>query len=331
VRPKQTWTRRAFSAWLSFWFPGPAPRGQLALIRIGTALILLYALFVRSFDLQAGFSQAIWSDPATREALDPIGWPFSVFRWVDGAWWLWSMHVLAMLVAAALLAGVVTPLTAALSLLFQLSYAHANPAMLLGLDGLLMLALFYLSLVPSGYVLGVFGTVEPDRPRYPPYLAYLEDELPRRPEAGLPWSGLPVRMLQIHMTLLYLHSGLSKLTTDWLAGTPLWHPRLVAMGALVPLQTLQAVPYLTSLITYGLVLFELFYGVLVWVRPIRYPLLGLALLVHLTVGIAWGLLPFNLLMIVLNLVFVPPEHLEALVRFIRPLLVLPWVANEARE
>ena len=331
MRPQQTLVRRAYSAWLSFWFPAPAPGAQLALLRIGTALILLYVLFVRSFDLEAQFAQAIWANPATQAALDPVGWPFSVFLWVDGSWWLWSMHVLAMVLATALLAGVLTPLMAALSLVFQLSYAHYNPTMLLGVDGLLTVALAYLALVPSGRVLGVLARVEPEAPRYPPYLAYLEDDLPRRKEATLPWSALAVRVLQIHLSLIYLHSGLSQLTTDWLAGTPLWHPRLVALGVPFTLATLQSVPYLTSLFTFGLVLFELFYAVLIWVRPLRYPLLALALLVHLGVGLAWGLLPFNLLMIVLNLAFVPAEHLHAAVRFIRPLLVLPWVVTEPRE
>jgi hypothetical protein len=331
VRPDLTPLRRVYAAWLSFWFPAPSPAAQLALLRIGTALILLYVLFVRSFDLDAEFSRAIWSDPAALSALDPIRWPFSVLRWVEQPWWMWSVHVLAMLVAAALLAGVLTPLMAALSLVFQLSYAHFIPAMQLGVDGLLTVALAYLALAPSGRVLGVFAHVEPEAPQYPPYLAYLEDEQPRRPAGGLPWSALPVRMLQIHLSALYVHSALAKLTTDWLAGTALWHPRVVALGALLPLQTLQAYPYLTSLVTFGLVLFELLYGVLIWVRPIRYGLLGLALLVHLAVGIAWGALPFNLLMIVLNLAFVPPAHLDAALRVIRPLLVLPWVASDTRD
>lgn len=322
---------RVFRGWMAFWFPPPAPRAKLALLRIGTALILLYVLFVRSFDLRVGLSQAIWSDAATRLALDPIAWPFSVFRWVQAGWWIWSVHVVAMLAAAALLAGVLTPLMAALSLVLQLSYAHSDPAMLLGVDGLLIVALAYLSLVPSGRVLGVFARVEPEGPQLPPYLSYLKDELPTRPDTSAPWSALPVRVLQIHLSLLYLHSGLAKLTTDWLTGPALWHPRLMALGTLVTPQMLQGMPSLTSLITFGLVLFELFYAVLIWVRPLRYPLLALALGVHLAVGITWGLLPFNLLMIVLNFAFVPAEHLESLVRFIRPLLVLPWVANDARE
>jgi hypothetical protein len=64
---------------------------------------------------------------------------------------------------------------------------------------------------------------------------------------------------------------------------------------------------------------------------LRYPLLALALAAHLTVGLAWGLLPFNLLMLALNLVFVPAAHLEALARVMRPLFVLPWMTNDGRD
>ena len=63
MRSQATLARRVYSVWLSFWFPAPAPHGQLALLRIGTALILLYVLFVRSFDLESEFSRAIWSQP----------------------------------------------------------------------------------------------------------------------------------------------------------------------------------------------------------------------------------------------------------------------------
>jgi hypothetical protein len=315
---------------MTFWFGLPTHRALLALLRIGTALVLLYVLFVRSFDLDAEFSRVVWADPALGRSLDGIAWPFSVFTWFGSPGWLWSMHVLALVAATAFLVGLLTPLTAALSLVFQLSYAHQNPVMLLGLDGLLMLALFYLSLVPSGRVLGVFGKVEPERPRFPPYLAYLEDELPR-PEPGLRWSGLVLRVLQLHLCLLYFLSALGKLSTDWLAGIALWHPRLVELGAPYAVASLLAHPYLTSLVTYPLVLFELFYGVLIWIPSLRYVMLALALVVHLTVGFAWGLLPFNLMMIVLNLAFVPPSHLESLLRAVRPLLLPPWLATGRGE
>ena len=320
--------RRAYAAWLTFWFPAPAPQGTLALLRIGTALLLIYVLFVRSFDLDTPFSRAVWADPETLHQLDPIAWPFSLFGWSESTVWMWTLHGLAMLVAMAFLLGVLTPLAAALSLLLQLSYAHQNPAMLLGVDGLLILALAYLSLVSSGRVLGVFARDTPGTPEYPPYLSYLKDEQTRGGAGDWPWSGLPLRLLQLHLSLLYLHSALAKLTTDWVAGTALWHPRGLPGGALYGFETLHAAPYLAGTVATGLLLFELLYAVLIWVRPLRYPLLVLALGVHLGVGFTWNLVPFNLLLLVLNLVFVPVAHVEAMVRFIRPLLVLPWVVND---
>ena len=221
------------------------------------------------------------------------------------------MHLVAIVIATLLLAGILPPLMAALSLIFQLSYAHFNPSMVLGLDGLLMLALAYLALAPSGRVLGVFARTapppEPPPPRQPPQV--LEEP---HPLDRLAWGGLVMRVLQIHLCLIYFQSGLSKLTTDWLAGASLWHPRWAKLGTPFSLEVLQAEPHLTGLITYSLVLFELFYGVLIWVPMLRYPLIAAAVLVHLTVGIWWGLLPFNLMMLVLNIVFFKPRHMEAL-------------------
>ena len=330
MRPPLAIGRDALSAWLGFWFGGVPPYGLLALMRIGTALILLYVLFVRAFDLEAQFSDVLWSDPAKLRAIDPVAWPFSIFNWVDGTWWLWSIHALAMVVATAFLLGVLAQFAAALSLAFQLSYVHHNPIMLLGVDALLMLALAYLTVAPSGKALGVLGRLAPDKPVYPPYLAYLE-ERQSRGVWGLTWVGLPVRVMQIHVCLLYFQSALGKLSTDWLAGTALWHPRLVPLGVPYSLETLQAQPHITSLITYGLLLFELLYGVLIWIPALRYAVLCVAVLVHLAVGFAWGLLPFNLMMIVLNIAFVPARHLEELVRLARPLLTLPWVTTEGRQ
>ncbi|NIR98466.1 MAG: hypothetical protein GWO03_10610, partial [Gammaproteobacteria bacterium] len=57
-----------------------------------------------------------------------------------------------------------------------------------------------------------------------------------------------------------------------------------------PLAQLQAEPYLTSIITYGLLLFELLYVVLIWIRPLRYPMLLVAVVVHLAVGATWSLM-----------------------------------------
>ena len=310
--------------WMDFWFFTPAPKANLVLFRFGTAILLLYVLFVRSFDLQAQIATSEMISRITMRELDPIYLPISIFSWVEGPVWMWVMHGSAILLAILLLMGVLSPLTAGLSLIFQLSYAHQNPLMLVGLDTLIIMALSYLTLANSSKV---FGLLTPALPKRRPRLSSVEGAGQGEPDPKreLPWISLPVRVLQLHICLLYFQSALGKLTTDWLSGTALWHPRMMEMGVPFTLVTLQGEPHLTSLITYGLLLFEMFFGVLVWNRRLRYPVLICAVVVHLMVGLSWGLLPFNLMMIVLNLVFIPSRHMEFLLDAIRPLLTMPWL------
>lgn len=315
---------RAVGAWRGFWYGGVPPRTKWALLRIGVALVLLYVLFIRSFDLTSLFTVGGQVRPELLAALDRVALPFSVFDWVGAAWWLWTMHAVALLAAAALLAGVWTPVAAGLSLVFHLSYMHHNPLMVVGLDGLLSMALFYLMLVPSGGVLGVLARTPGSGPvRY----SYAPGELWAPPPPDEVWANLPLRLLQLHLCALYLQSGLGKLTTDWLTGPAFWHPRLQALGVPLSAETLVSASWLPTLFTFGLVLFELAYPVLVWARPWRYPVLVAAVVVHLGVGLGWGHWPHNLLMLVLNMAFVPAAHLEWLYSRARPLLSLPWLSE----
>ncbi len=322
--------RKSGHAWMKFWFGAPAPHALLALLRVGTSLILLYALFVRSFDLTTAFTGEAGGISGSLEELNPVMWRLSIFQWVDSPIWLWSMHILAIVLAISLLAGILTPLSAVLCLAFQLSYIHWNPVMMLGMDSLLILALFYLSLAPSGRMLTIFGSTRRDPPDSTD--SFGSDPRKSGPGTGwIFWRWTVIRVIQIHLCLIYFQSALARLSSDWLAGSALWHPRLVELGVPFSLEALQGAPYLTSIITYGLVLFELFFGVLIWIPALRYPVLATAVLIHITVGITWNALPFNFMILVLNLVFVPAQHLEALIRVLRPILAIPWSIIDLRE
>lgn len=311
---------RAVGGWLSFWFPRP-PLATLALMRIGVGLVLLYVLLITAFDLEIHFSREGWAPLDALRELDPMAWPFSVFNWVESGWWLWAMHIAAMTAATAFLLGVVPAVTGTLSVAFLLSYAHRNPALVLGLDGLLLLSLVYLTLTPCARRLGVLPPRVPHR-RPPPGLA--------RAEEGPGWSGLALRVLQVHLALLYFLSGLGRLSAAWLTGAVLWAPRAIELGQPFSAETLQAHVWLVPLLTHGMAVFELLFAVLVWNPRLRYAMLATAVLVHLGVGLAWELTPFNLLMLVLNLSFVPPAHLEALVQRISPFFALPWASPPGR-
>jgi hypothetical protein len=295
---------------MGFWF-APSSLGQLALLRIGIGLILLFVLFVGSFDIQAHYSLNGWGDLLTLRDLDPVAWPFSLFDWFSNDFWLWVVHVLALLAALAFVLGVIPTWTGALSVVFLLSYEHRNPTVTLGLDGLLLMGLCYLVLTPSGRAFSVLDGIGPvGRPASP--LVSVEEEGPN-------WAGFPIRLLQVHLSLLYFFSGLGKLSPDWLAGVVFWHPRVAETGLPLAYDFMQAHPQLTVFVIYGAVVFQLFFAVFIWMRPFRYWMLGAAVVLHLAVGMLWGKLPFNLLMLVLDFAFVPPQHVDALLEGMMPL------------
>ncbi len=305
---QKKWPLRLGSAWLDFWFP-VVHLETLAVMRVGTGLMLVYVFMLRSYDLEAHFSWNILGNQEVLRPLDYMAWPFSIFNWFQSTGWIWTVHVLAVTTAIAFLLGIFPFITGLMALLFHLSYGHGNPAVLLGLDGLLTLALFYLILVPSGRRLTVLWWRYPPPP--PPLISQKEQE-----GSSPPWGGLPLRTLQIHLCLLYFQSGLLKLNGDWLEGMALLHPRLVEMGGGLAAETLTAHPSLINVIPNALALFELFYCIFIWLPRFRYPALVTALVVHLTVGILWEKLPFNLLMLVLNMAFIPSIHMERLWNFL---------------
>jgi hypothetical protein len=290
-----------FSAWLTFWFQ-PVSMVQLAFLRIGTGLILLYVLFVASFDLEAHFGAQGWGDSAALGAIDPWAWPFSILEWFPNPFWLWVVHVLAIIVAAAFLVGILPFWSGVLSLVFLLSYAHRNPAVVVEVDPLLWMALLYVSLTPCGRVLGVMAAPPPLPPAFAPGMP--------NPPPGPHWEGFPVRVLQLHLSILYFLAGLAKLTPDWLAGTAFWHPRLVETGLPAAQAWLRDHPQLSALVVYGVVVFLLLFPLFVWQRRFRYVALGSAVVVHLALGSLWGHFPVHLLMLVLLLSFVEPRHLD---------------------
>ena len=322
-----TWQQRLVEGWLGFWFPLPEPRVKLALIRIGTGLLLLYVLYVRSFDLEPLFSRADLPHAPELDQMNPVGWKIGLMQWFPGGHWLWTVHVVAILLALLLVVGFFGPLCAFLSLLIQAAYAQHNPAMVISLDGLIMVALFYLMLTPSGKVLGVLSrfelapTPQPHERKAEGFAAFLGE---------FPWAGLGMRMLQIHLCLLYFHSALGKMSGPWMHGIAFWHPRLLSIEAPLTLQGLQDQSTLVSLIVFGLVLFELAYSILIWLPRFRYPVMMAAIVIHLGLMAGWGQVPFNLLMIVLNLVFLSDAHLELIYQRLGPWLRLPWLGNATR-
>jgi hypothetical protein len=322
VSPREPVWERGLRSWLQFWFELPSVTA-LAFLRIATGIVLFYSLFVYSFDLTAHLSSQGWGDLSMLRQNDPVAWPYSLFDWVESAWWMWIVHCLAILAAGAFALGVFPPLTGSLSLLFYLSYGHRNPAVMVDLDALLVMLLIYLVISPCGRVMALVPHIFPEPRRNP--------LLPPEPNPPRPaWGAFMLRLLQLQLCLLYFLSGLSSMFPEWLSGSLLIQPGLAERGLPLGIHTFRESPVWPIGIAHLLTLLSLFYPLLVWLPRFRYSVLAALAFAHFLVGVMWGTLAFNVLMMSLQVVFVSDEVLEWVRHRAGPLLTMPWLPSQPR-
>jgi uncharacterized membrane protein YphA (DoxX/SURF4 family) len=289
------------AGWNQFWFR-PADPATLGLVRICAGAMLLYTHLVWTFDLQAFFGDKSWLPRATLDTLqlDSFSWSY--------LWWfgnspvaLWCVHLLALVVFALFTVGLFTRVTSILSAIATLAYIHRVPGALFGLDQINAMLALYLAVGPSG-------------------AAYsLDNWLKRR--AGKPveshplWTAnLAIRLIQIHLCIIYLFAGTAKLTGPaWWDGTAMW----MALGNMeyqsLDMTWLADWPRLINLMTHVTVYWEVFYCALIWPRLTRPVMLLLAIPLHMGIAICLGMVTFGLVMLIANLAFLPPEFVRAMI------------------
>lgn len=126
-------------------------------------------------------------------------------------------------------------------------------------------------------------------------------------------ANLSIRLIQIHMCVIYLFAGMAKLTgAGWWDGTALW----MAFGNMeyqsMDMTWLASYPILINVMTHVTVAWELSYCALVWPRLTRPIVILLAIPLHMGIAICLGMVTFGLAMLIGNLAFVSPALLRAI-------------------
>jgi hypothetical protein len=182
-----------------------------------------------------------------------------------------------------------------------LAYVQRLPGALFGLDQINVMLAMYLAISPSGD-------------------AFSLDRWHKSRQAGAPlpprhsWTAnLAIRLIQIHMCIIYLFAGFAKLTGPaWWDGTALW----MAFGNIeyqsMDMTWMANYPILINLMTHVTVFWEVFYCALVWPRLTRPIVLLLAIPLHMGIAICLGMITFGLVMLIGNMAFLPPEFVRAL-------------------
>jgi hypothetical protein len=168
----------------------------------------------------------------------------------------------------------------------------------------------------------------------------VEQIAPALPAEAVPSvsANVAIRLLQIHVGIIYLIAGLAKLSGNaWWTGDALWG----ALGnfEFAPMEAgwymwfityLGRNPWLYRLFTTGGCLFtlafEIAYIFLIWRPKLRWIFLGAAIILHGFIGLLMGLKTFSLMMLVMNMAFLRPEEVYWLMGKVTWVWSLVWRA-----
>ncbi|TWT97914.1 hypothetical protein Pla108_20680 [Botrimarina colliarenosi] len=284
-------------AWDDFWF-NPVDPAVLCAIRVVTGMLLFWTHLVWSFDLMAFFGPEGWIPPEMRERLDGPRMALGFFDLTQAPWAVWTFHVLSLIAFFLLTIGLFSRTAAVWSFLAALSYVlHVTPGAFFGLDKINCFLAMYVMLGPCGARYSVDRLLRVRRGRVDADPDYVDES----------WSAnLALRLLQLHVCIIYLFGGLGKLLgRAWWTGESTWlsvaNPEYRSLDMTWMADWLR----LAELIAHATVFFELFYCCLIWNRWARPWVLLMAVNVHAFIGLAMGMPEFALAMLAMNAAFLP--------------------------
>lgn len=295
------WVLRAAGAWDRFWFT-PADPTVLGLIRIAAGGMLFYTHLAWGMAFGDFFGEHPWITAELARELqgnDPAVW--SHFWFVPPAA-LWTVHLLALAAFLLLTLGLFTRFAAIASAAFALSYAHRAFGALFGLDQINILLALYLAVGPSGdaWSLDRWFAIRRGGSR----------EL--RCSVG---ANLAVRLIQLHMCVIYAFAGMAKLQGPaWWSGVAFWGAAANLEYQSLDITWLAHYPLLVAVLTHTTIFWELYYPALIWPRFSRPIMLAAAVPLHLGIACCMGMMTFGVIMLVGNAAFVRPAWLPGWLR-----------------
>ncbi|HTN75644.1 MAG TPA: HTTM domain-containing protein [Pirellulaceae bacterium] len=303
VLETKQWLRDAWQSWDRFWFT-PAEPHTLAAIRILGGAMLFYTHLVWGFNLEAFLGPQAWVDNATALELQRGWFTWSHLWYIESPALLWVAHIAALLVFALLTVGLFTRVMSVLACVLTLAYCHRLHGAMFGLDQVNAMLAMYLMLAPCGAVYSV------DR--------WLQ-KLSGKNERPLPsvMSNIAIRLIQLHMCIIYLFGGISKLRGDmWWDGSAVWFAIANVEYQSVDLTWLAHFPWAIAALTHITVFWETFYCFTIWPKWSRPLTLAIAVAVHGGIALFLGMPTFGLAMLIGNLAFVSPQLVAAAVKLV---------------
>jgi hypothetical protein len=279
----------AWRAWCKFWFESQAPaRWRLFRVTFGWFLFIFYAF--RTLELDLYFSDTGIMPLKAIPDIMPMDARTSLLYYLTGAGWMWGLHLLFLASLAALALGLKPRIAAIVAYVLHISFLHRDMAPSYGVD---MISSFFLF-----------------------YLCFADDRPSRGFRGAL--SSMAFRLSQVQICIIYAYSGLDKVKgPQWWAGEALWgvvSNQQLARWDFTPLSHL---PLLLVAGTYLTLMWEIYFPVLIWVKPVRNAMLLFGVALHIGIGLVVNIPFFGALMILSYIFFVDEGFARGLLERLR--------------
>jgi hypothetical protein len=290
-------------AWDHFFFTPQSPI-PIAIFRILYGLCVAATLILFHSDWLDWFGVHGWISQSAMTQIEP-GVRLNLFqvmpsddRWIAAFFWV------ALGFTLMLIAGLWTRPSSVAVFLSMASIQQRAPSIMHSGDTFLRIAGFFLMFAPAGAALSFDRLIRVRRG--------VEDAV-IRPRA--PWAQ---RMIQFELALLYFSSFWWKMKGDtWLHGTALYYVLHLPSITRFPIPGWIRYPAILKVGSWLALALEFSLGVLIWFRPLRYPLLLLGLLFHLCLEYALNLPMFEWDILAAYVLFIEPADIERVWRAIR--------------
>lgn len=292
---------RRTEAWLSRFALTPASARPLAILRIAVSVALIAEAAVIAPHLYDYYGPSSLMQPAVNDAF--VHWSLPslpalarllAFTGLTEAAVVRVAFGIYVLALHLLLLGCRTRTAAVVSWLFFLAFKRSGGASAYGAFEFAQIALFYCVVLPVG------DAVSLDTCR-----------APRPPSAG---ARIGLRVLQLHLCVVYLSSGIAKAAGEqWWNGEAIWRALMRPGHGSIDFSWLAEYAWVARLACWGTLACELGYVVFIWSRRTRRPWVLATIAMHVAIAVSLGLVFFSALMIALNVAafLVPAEAAAA--------------------
>ena len=276
---------------LRFFFLHPASPRPLAALRIGLSSVLLVQAFLLRRELQNlyasdGYVQGTLNQYIAHPLMPKIAWILPLAERFNIGEASCISAIGAAYVAALIFlgSGLFTRTASVFAWLLHFSLMNTSTTSNYGADLYGHVFLFYLMLSPAAGAWSIDALLR---------------RVPTEPSSMARWS---LRVMQIHLCLAYLASGIEKASgVQWWNGELLWRAFQLPVYQQFDMSWLVNFPILSMVAGWSTLVFELGYCVFIWPRRTR-PLWVLAAVgLHLGIAVTLGLGIFGTMMAILTL------------------------------